>query len=254
MDQWLIDTIEEIQSSGDVSDIKTVLVKIREYFEFANVTYAVKLPQTFTQSSLLLISDYPVEWFKRYGEQGYINVDPVVSHCLNSQTPYEWQRFKEHSKKEVIDFVGEADEFKLRDGISVGMPSFDGKPGLISLASDHQLTLSHRQRHQINICLNTLQPFLHTRICQVTDTSQQSNISIHLTEREKTCLVWVAEGKTAHDIAAILVVSEATVVFHLKNAIQKLDVTNRSQAIARAVLLGLITPQFTGRSVPTYHF
>ena len=67
-------------------------------------------------------------------------------------------------------------------------------------------------------------------------------------------MLWVAEGKTAQDIATILAVSEATVVFHLKNAMQKLGVTNRSQAIAKAVLLGLIVPQFPKSSVPTYHF
>lgn len=253
MNQWLIDIIEEIQTSNDLSDIKRVLVKIRKYLGFSNVAYAVKIPETFTKSSLLIISDYPHEWMERYGEQGYINIDPVVSHCSNSQTPYLWERFNEHSDDRILNFVGEAAEFKLRDGISIGMPRFDGKTGVINLASDQKIALSPEQHRKIIACLNALQPCIHERICHVTENARQ-NKKPFLTERERTCLVWVAEGKTAHDIAAILAISEATVVFHLKNSIQKLNATNRSQAIAKAVLLGLITPQFPSDSVPTYHY
>ena len=65
-----------------------------------------------------------------------------------------------------------------------------------------------------------------------------------LTEREKECLLWAAEGKTSWETAQILQISERTVIFHLQNAARKLKVVNRQHAIARAVVLGLITPQF----------
>jgi len=252
MDRWLIDIIEEIQTSNGLAEIKTILVKVKEYLGFDNVLYGIKQPETFTQSSALIISDYPFEWLKRYGEQGYVNIDPVAQHCFSSQIPYPWSGFKKHAKKkEIFQFVGEAGEFKLRDGISVGMPRFDGEAGLISLSTDKVLMANS---DRIIIYLNAIQPFIHERICQMSGKAQYKNMNVDLTEREKTCLLWVAEGKTAYDISVILSISEATVVFHLKNAIQKLDVTNRSQAIAKAVLLGLIVPQFPLTSVPTYHF
>jgi LuxR family transcriptional activator of bioluminescence operon len=66
---------------------------------------------------------------------------------------------------------------------------------------------------------------------------------IQLTNREKECLLWAAEGKSSWEIARILNISENTVIFHFKNASKKLNVTNRQQAIARAIAHGLITPQ-----------
>ncbi len=66
---------------------------------------------------------------------------------------------------------------------------------------------------------------------------------INLTEREKECLLWAAEGKTGWEIANIIRISERTVTFHLQNAAQKLGVVNRQQAISRALSLGLIEPQ-----------
>lgn len=64
-----------------------------------------------------------------------------------------------------------------------------------------------------------------------------------LTDREKECLYWAAEGKTSWETAKILQISKRTVVFHLQNASRKLNAANRQNAIARAVVLGLITPQ-----------
>ncbi|MCA8967776.1 MAG: helix-turn-helix transcriptional regulator, partial [Planctomycetes bacterium] len=66
---------------------------------------------------------------------------------------------------------------------------------------------------------------------------------VQLTDREKECLTWAAEGKTTWETSQILGISERTVIFHLKNVAQKLNVSNRSQAVARAVSQLLITPR-----------
>ncbi|WP_353959909.1 helix-turn-helix domain-containing protein [Aquisalimonas lutea] len=55
-----------------------------------------------------------------------------------------------------------------------------------------------------------------------------------LTWREKECLLWTAEGKTAWEIAQIINISRRTVVYHLRNAMIKLDATNRTQAAVNA--------------------
>jgi DNA-binding CsgD family transcriptional regulator len=65
---------------------------------------------------------------------------------------------------------------------------------------------------------------------------------ISLTEREKECLLWAAEGKTGWEIGNIVNISERTVTFHLQNAAQKMGVVNRQQAISRALSMGLIEP------------
>jgi DNA-binding CsgD family transcriptional regulator len=61
-----------------------------------------------------------------------------------------------------------------------------------------------------------------------------------LSGQERECLRWVALGKTSYEIGRILHISEGTVVFHIKNLMEKLDVKNRPQAVAVAFRLGLI--------------
>jgi len=61
-----------------------------------------------------------------------------------------------------------------------------------------------------------------------------------LTEREKEVLTWVGRGKTSAEIAIILGVSERTVNFHCDQAMKRLNVINRTQAVAKAIAEGLI--------------
>ena len=56
-----------------------------------------------------------------------------------------------------------------------------------------------------------------------------------LTEREREVLTWVGRGKTSSEIATILGLSERTVNFHCDQAMKRLNVINRAQAVAKAV-------------------
>jgi DNA-binding CsgD family transcriptional regulator len=61
-----------------------------------------------------------------------------------------------------------------------------------------------------------------------------------LTDREIDCLNWTAAGKTSVEIAEILTLSEHTVNHYLNRATRKLDTANRTQAVAKALRIGLI--------------
>lgn len=61
-----------------------------------------------------------------------------------------------------------------------------------------------------------------------------------LSEREREVLVWVARGLTSNRIAARLGIAPATVRTHVEHIRAKLGVRTRSQAVARALALGLI--------------
>lgn len=62
-----------------------------------------------------------------------------------------------------------------------------------------------------------------------------------LSPREQEVLQALARGATTAEVAADLVISENTVKTHVRRALRKLDATNRPEAVARAVALGLIS-------------
>jgi DNA-binding CsgD family transcriptional regulator len=61
-----------------------------------------------------------------------------------------------------------------------------------------------------------------------------------LTRREKEVLRWSADGKTARDISVILCISGNTVNFHIRNAVRKLEVATKAQAVTVSAALGLL--------------
>jgi len=61
-----------------------------------------------------------------------------------------------------------------------------------------------------------------------------------LSSSERNCLVWSACGKTSHEIALILSLSEHTVNHYFVVAAAKLQANNRAHAIAKAIKLGII--------------
>jgi len=72
--------------------------------------------------------------------------------------------------------------------------------------------------------------------------AEQGTAAVRLTPRELQCLALAGEGLTAAEISARLQVAERTVIFHLANAQDALGASNRLQAVARAVALGLVRP------------
>jgi DNA-binding CsgD family transcriptional regulator len=65
-------------------------------------------------------------------------------------------------------------------------------------------------------------------------------VSVRLTSREREILALVADGMTSREIADQIFLSKRTVDYHLANAFEKLNVTNRLAACRRAMDLGLI--------------
>jgi LuxR family transcriptional regulator, maltose regulon positive regulatory protein len=69
---------------------------------------------------------------------------------------------------------------------------------------------------------------------------QINNLIEPLSEREQEVLHLIADGLTNHEIAARLIIGLGTVKTHVNNIFGKLDVKNRTQAVARARELNLL--------------
>ncbi|HEX6999925.1 MAG TPA: LuxR family transcriptional regulator [Gammaproteobacteria bacterium] len=255
MESWIVDVIRRLRASRELLELKGVLVQFRERLGFDHFIYGVRLPTALTTISHLIISDYPEAWLKEYIERNYAEVDPVVRHCIRHHEPYCWDRLKENADAKVVAFVDAAAAHGLVGGMSIGIHGHAGDDGIFSVSGRRVIATDSEEAFAVIPYLNALLPYIHGCVRRLTSFQEAGADQPRLSERELECLLWSAEGKTAEEIGIILSISSATVTFHLKNAIQKLGVTNRNQAIAKATLLGIITPQYSQSSTPrTYLF
>lgn len=75
-----------------------------------------------------------------------------------------------------------------------------------------------------------------------TGRSLSSAPAIRLTEREQEVLQWLVKGASNEQIAQELYITVATVKAHLTAIFDKLGVNSRTQAIVKALKLGLVCP------------
>lgn len=86
------------------------------------------------------------------------------------------------------------------------------------------------------------------------ETEAADSIEIpQLAARELLCLQWGANGKTSWEIGRMLDLSERTIDQYMQNAIRKLGLSTRSEAIAVATLCGLIRPHGTKSFTTSQH-
>jgi DNA-binding CsgD family transcriptional regulator len=192
---------------------------------------------------LSVVSSYREDWIRRYTERGYQNLDPVCTTAAKSPVPFAWltSDLAQRATKQQRQFLGEAAEFGVRNGITVPIRGPAGAFATLSVTADvpdqefHRLWLERRDE------LHVLALYYHAQIEKHLLCPGPPR-EYHLTDRERDGLIWSARGKTAWETSEILGISEETVQFHLKNAMQKLGVHTKTHAVVKAILAGLIYP------------
>jgi len=81
---------------------------------------------------------------------------------------------------------------------------------------------------------------IHSALVRIITPKLLNQANPKLSPRELQCIGYVAEGKSTSVISDILEIKEPTVAFHIKNALRKMNVSTRLQAVAQAVRLGIV--------------
>ncbi len=87
---------------------------------------------------------------------------------------------------------------------------------------------------------SVLSPEVTSRVLQAVRRSQADRNRSILSDREIDVLKCLARGQTTSQIAGVLFISENTVKTHIRHILEKLEVNNRAEAVARASQLELI--------------
>lgn len=165
--------------------------------------------------------------------------DPVMRHCKQAHTPIVWDQ-------STYTRVGQGEKWENQAphgygaGICLalhlprgchfilGVDRCGSHPADASEMVNRAAELQMFAVHAVDSAMRLILPSIHQRN------------AVELTSRERECLAWTMEGKTAWEVGAILSISEQTAVRHLNNATHKLGAVNKHHAVVKALRLGLI--------------
>jgi DNA-binding NarL/FixJ family response regulator len=163
-----------------------------------------------------------------------------------------------HPHLEVVPDAGDADLLLWDlDGVALSRPH-EGESALVVVTRDPMRgaealffgarAVIHRDRLHKSLApaiesvlagLCVVDPFVLSQMKHV-EPQRRELLYADLTPREEQVLALLVEGLSNREIAEQLSLSPHTVKFHLASLMDKLDATSRTEAVIRAIRLGLV--------------
>ena len=229
--------VQEVASLKTQFDIFRFMKRVTETYR-SRAFMVLNLPPitSFDLQGNTIITSWPAELLSTYDQEGLMMNSPVLRRLRTSTLPFfhdtartAWPR--DDGKTGLVAALFE--RFKMVRSAFFPTHEPSGARGAVSFAGDREAYTPAEMRELSYIAIHVFDRLAEIRNLdtRMTDT---------LTDREIDCLNWTAAGKTSAEIAEILDLSEHTVNHYLNRATKKLDTVNRTQAVAKALRIGLI--------------
>jgi DNA-binding CsgD family transcriptional regulator len=229
--------VQEVASLKTQFDIFRFMKRVTEAYR-SRAFMVLNLPPitSFDLQGNTIITSWPAELLSIYDQEGLMVNSPVLRRLRTSTLPFfhdtsraNWPR--DDGRTGVVAALFE--RFKMMRCAYFPTHEPSGARGAVSFAGDREPFSPTEMRELSYISIHVFDRLAEIRNLdtRMTDT---------LTDREIDCLNWTAAGKTSAEIAEILDLSEHTVNHYLNRATKKLDTVNRTQAVAKALRIGLI--------------
>lgn len=189
-----------------------------------------------TLAALSIICSWPAELLARYDQNGFLHKSPVLTRLRSSVVPFRFDmRAIPDSERVgvVADAIGLFANFNMDRGVYIPVHDMFGNRASIVFSGD-------REPAEVSeiMQLAMVSTLLYDKIAQLQYADEKPGEDLN--EREIECLKLTSAGKTSAEIADILGLSEHSVNHYLNRAAKKLGTVNRTQAVAKALRIGLI--------------
>jgi DNA-binding CsgD family transcriptional regulator len=192
----------------------------------------------------LYIGSYPEDWSEHYLVRDYVNVDPVMSTATATVAPFSWKDLYERqpSKGPQRLMLDEAGDFGLRNGMTIPVHGPARAFATFNVSASVGVAEAEELWNQHKYDLHLIALHSHEEIIKAAYAEARQKPPAQLTPRERECLLWTSRGKTAWEISVILGLSQDTVLHYLRLANEKMNVSNKTHAVVKAIVTGLIVP------------
>ncbi len=234
-DAFAIDgDISEIGNLSTQFDVIRYMKRIAEHYGCRTFVVLNLPPATSRElSSNTIVTNWPAELMSLFDSEGLMQTSLVFSRLRRSTTPFSFDVEAIPAERVVPRVRDLFMRFGIVRGAYFPVHDVSGGRGAVSWAGT-SASFTHQQMMELMyIAVHVYQRLAEIRSLEVRPTDT-------LSEREIDCLNWTSAGKTSAEIAEILGLSEHTVNHYLNRAARKLDSVNRTQAVAKALRLGVI--------------
>lgn len=226
--------LSEIAALGTQFDVIRFMKRLVEFYG-CRTFMVLNLPAITSRelSSNTIITNWPAELMSLFDREGLMQTSLVLRRLRDSTIPFSFD-LDTISKDQVGARVKDLfSRFGIIRGAFFPVHDVSGIRGAVSLSGSGATFSQQQMMELMYMSIHVFQRLAEIRNLDVRPADT-------LTEREIDCLNWTAAGKTSAEIADILGLSEHTINHYLNRAAKKIDSVNRTQAVAKALRMGLI--------------
>lgn len=235
-DAAVFEFIERVDSHLSIDGLLDDLLQVVAHYGFEHMIYTGLPAGDGSIAPLVKSNRFPRDWWDLYVERDYAKTDAVCQQVFSKVEPFVWNEVDPRlaARDGAARIAGEAAEHGLADGYIVPVFSRDEWLSAISFGGPHNVALNQRDRGAINLMAIYASSAIERR-------QKKRPSRRRLTAREREVLLWTSAGKSCWEISVILNVSEQTVRFHTAQIRVKLNASNTTHAVVRALHQGEIT-------------
>ncbi len=223
--------VEEIAGLKTQFDVFRFTKKLVEFYGLKNFMVLNLPPATAVGlSGSAIINNWPAELVSLFDREGLIRSSFVLRQLRRSVAPFSFDVERDAETPEMSAVFG---KYGLLRGACIPVHEPAGARGAVIISGMGK----EPTRSQL-MELTFAAILIFDRLAEIRNMDVRATDL--LTDREIDCLTWTAAGKTSAEIADILGLSEHTVNHYLNRTAKKLDTVNRTQAVAKALRIGLI--------------
>lgn len=236
MKAWQEEQVQSLLICESAADLFQRVTELARGLGFDYCAYGIRMPLPISAPRTEMFNNYPADWQTHYQARSYLAVDPTVAQGGRSTMPFVWSDELFASARNMWE---DARAYGLEYGWVQSCRDARGISGMLTLARAQE-DLSANELRTKTPEMSWLAQTAHFGMARCLTAKLLPEAEVMLSNREIEVLRWTAEGKTSNEVADILRIAERTVNFHINNTMVKLNANNKTAAVIRASVLGLL--------------
>jgi DNA-binding CsgD family transcriptional regulator len=194
----------------------------------------------------LVLTNFPAEWVAHYMSEDFGKIDPVPEYLVTESRICYWDRLIATTALTKVQqrLKDDAMSAHISGGITLRIGSRHGEFATLICVPAKSASLSDDQLSELEPILELVGNYFHAKalntLVRERLAAQSQMQVVSLSPREREVLYWASLGKTGWETGAILGISQKSVELHADNAKSKLAATNKTHAVAKAIMSGII--------------
>ena len=230
---------QSVLEATNQDQFRSVVIRFANQLGFDKVSAMVAVDRLGGRPEFVAVHNASSSYLQTFEDMSLSRRDPIAQHCKRNTVPIMWGQHT-YLQNDAIELWENQAHFGYRNGIAMALHLPEGRHFMIGVDRDQDLPTDGGELTRIVADLQLFAVHAQDTALRVLVSEDARPEMPALTPRELEVLRWTMDGKTTGEISVHLGIGDRTTVFHLQNAMLKLNCNSKHVAVVKALRLGLI--------------